>query len=52
MVTEETPYRKVIRIPREESGLLLQKMMKYAPRDVVVEEEEIGRVVERIYGED
>lgn len=52
VVTEETPYRKVIRIPREESGLLLQKMMKYAPRDVVVEEEEIGRVVERIYGED
>ncbi len=52
VMTEETPYRKVIRIPREESGMLLQKMMKYAPRDVVVEEEEIGRVVERIYGEE
>ena len=50
-VEEETPYRKVIRVPREDSGALLRQLMEYGPKDVFVEEDEIGRVVERIYGE-
>ena len=51
VLVEETPYKKVVRVPREESGALLQRMMEYGPRDVIVEEDEIGRVVERIYEE-
>lgn len=48
---EETPYKKVIRIRKEESGELLQRLMVYHPQDITVEEDEIGRVVERIYAE-
>ena len=51
VLVEETPYKKVVRVPREESGALLQRMMEYGPREVIVEEDEIGRVVERIYEE-
>ena len=51
VLVEETPYKKVVRVPREESGALLQRMMEYGPSDVIVEEDEIGRVVERIYEE-
>ncbi len=51
VLVEETPYKKVIRVPREESGALLQRLMGYGPKDIIVEEDEIGRVVERIYGE-
>lgn len=51
VLVEETSYKKVVRVPREESGALLQRMMEYGPRDVIVEEDEIGRVVERIYEE-
>ena len=48
---EETPFKKIFRVPMEDSGMLLQKMMEYHPTDVMVEEEEIGSVVERIYAE-
>lgn len=48
---EETPYKKVIRIPKEDSAHFLQALMAYHPADVAVAEEEIGAVVERIYRE-
>lgn len=51
-MVEETPYKKVIRIPKEESGRFLQTIMAYQPADVAVAEEEIGAVVERIYREE
>lgn len=50
-ILEEEPYKKVIRIPKEKSGALLRRLMGYHPRDITVEEEEIGKVVEQIYGE-
>ena len=50
-VREESPYKKVIRIRKEQSGELLQRLMEYHPSDLTVEEDEIGRVAERIYAE-
>lgn len=51
VLKEEGPYRKSIRVPKEKSGELLQRLMEYHPGDLTVEEDEIGRVVERIYAE-
>lgn len=48
---EETPYKKVIQVPRETSNEMLLRFMKYSPNDISIEEEEIGNVVERIYSE-
>lgn len=46
---EETPYRRIIRVPKERAGMLLERLMTYHPADLTVEEDEIGTVVERIY---
>ena len=51
VIKEDQPYKKVIQVPREEAGALLQILMSYHPVDIAVEEEEIGAVVERIYRE-
>jgi ABC-2 type transport system ATP-binding protein len=47
----ETPYKKVIKVAKEKASELLGQLMKYGPGDISVEEEEIGTIVERIYGE-
>lgn len=54
VLLEETPYRKVIEVPKEKSNALLAAVMQCTPSDLSVEEEEIGKIVERIYrrGED
>ena len=47
---EETPYKTVFMVPKEQSGHIVAEMMKeYSPQDISVEEEDIGAVVERIY---
>lgn len=46
---EETPYRRMIRVPKERTSMLLEQLMTYHPADLTVEEDEIGTVVERIY---
>lgn len=51
VLREEGLYKKIIRVPKEKSGELLQSLMEYHPVDLTVEEDEIGRVVERIYAE-
>jgi len=53
LVTDE-PYKKEYEVPRKNAKNLLAELMEYEPKDIVVEEEEIGVVVERIYqkGED
>lgn len=51
VVKEDQPFRKVIHVSREESGALIQSLMRHHPVDIAVEEEEIGAVVERIYRE-
>lgn len=46
---ENELYRKVIMVPRDKTNLLLTCIMQYEPKDIVVEEDDIGSVVERIY---
>lgn len=50
-VLEDTPYKKVFEVPKEKSGECLGTLLELAPVDVTIEEEEIGKVVERIYRE-
>lgn len=43
------PYKKVYETPKENAKHLFSELMKHEPKDIVVEEEEIGVVVGRIY---
>lgn len=51
VLTEDSQYKKTYEIPKENAQKLLSELMRYEPKDIVVEEEEIGVVVERIYQE-
>jgi len=51
VILEETPYKKVMMIPKERTSEILRNLMEFSPSDISVEEEEIGTVVERIYME-
>lgn len=51
VMLEDHPERKVLEVKSENSARILRELMAYDPRDVAVEEEEIGTVVERIYQE-
>lgn len=48
---ESTPYKKVLRVEKENTNRVLREIMKEMPGDISVEEEEIGVIVERIYKE-
>ena len=48
-LVENTPYKKVYEISKSFAQNLLADLMEYEPKDIVVEEEEIGVIVERIY---
>ncbi len=48
----ETPYKKVMKVSKEKASELLSVLMKFNPSDISVEEEDIGTIVERIYGEE
>lgn len=50
LVTDER-YKKEYEVPRKYAKNLLAELMEHEPKDIVVEEEEIGIVVERIYQE-
>ena len=50
-IIEHTPYKLTLQTPKESAGELLAMLMQHGPADISVEEEEIGAVVERIYGE-
>lgn len=50
-VVEETPFKKVLTVPKDQANDFLASMMKLGPSDISVEEEEIGTVVERIYAQ-
>lgn len=50
-VVEETPFKKVLSVPKEQANVFLASMMNLGPSDISVEEEEIGLVVERIYAQ-
>ena len=51
-VLENTPYKKVWRVAKENANHVLQEIMRQEPADISVEEEEIGVIVERIYREE
>ncbi len=46
---EDHPCKKVIELPKENAGDALKYLMEFLPEDISVEEEEIGKIVERIY---
>ena len=48
---ENSPLKKVIIIPKESVNDILPVIMSSGPNDLSIEEEEVGTVVERIYGE-
>jgi len=51
-VLERSPLKAVLSIPKEKSGAILEQAMRdYALSDISIEEEDIGVVVEKIYGE-
>jgi ABC-2 type transport system ATP-binding protein len=50
VVLEQSPWKAVFTLPKEQSGAALQAIMAVYPiRDITVEEDDIGEVVERIY---
>lgn len=49
---EDDPHKKVYETARQKAKELLAELMEYGPKDLAVEEEEIGAVVERIYQEE
>ena len=50
-ILEDTAYKKIIEVPREKAGGSLRLLLEHNPVDVTIEEEEIGKIVERIYRE-
>lgn len=51
ILVENNHYKKVYEVSRQFSKDLLAKLMEYEPKDIVIEDEDIGVVVERIYQE-
>jgi ABC-2 type transport system ATP-binding protein len=48
---EQSPLKAVLTIPKEKSSVVLENIMRnYQLSDISIEEEDIGVVVERIYG--
>ena len=50
-IIENNPEKKVYEVKKQDAKALFAEIMQYDPKDIVVEEEEIGTVVERIYQE-
>lgn len=50
LVVDE-PYKKEYEVPRQNASGLLAELMAHEPKDITIEEEDIGIVVERIYQE-
>jgi len=49
-IIETTPYKSVFTVAKEQSGFVLEQLMqKYRLKDIAVEEEDIGIIVEKIY---
>lgn len=48
---EEDSYKKIYEVSKQCAKELFSELMEYEPEDIVIEEEEIGVIVERIYQE-
>lgn len=51
ILVENSHYKKIYEVSKVNAKKLLSELMEYEPKDLIVEEEEIGVVVERIYQE-
>lgn len=51
VLVENGHYKKIYEVSKANAKKLLSELMEYGPKDLIVEEEEIGVVVERIYQE-
>lgn len=51
VLVENSLYKKTYEVSKANAKKLLSELMEYEPKDIAVEEEEIGIVVERIYQE-
>lgn len=49
LLVENGSYKKIYEAPKRSARDLVAEIMNYEPKDIVVEEEEIGVIVERIY---
>lgn len=50
-VVEQTPHKLTLMVPKERSGPVLEQLIHDCqPTDISIEEEDIGLVVEKIYG--
>ena len=50
-LVENSLYKNIYEVSKANAKELLSELMEYEPKDIVIEEEEIGVVVERIYQE-
>lgn len=50
-LVQSDPYKKVYEVAKDDARNLLAELMEHKPKDIAVEEEEIGAIVERIYQE-
>ena len=50
-LVENNLYKNIYEVSKANAKKLLSELMEYEPKDIVIEEEEIGVVVERIYQE-
>ncbi len=50
-VYEESPYKKVYEVAKQDVKALLTEITEYGLKDIIIEEEETGTIVERIYKE-
>lgn len=48
---EDSPYKKIYEVSKQYAKELFSELMEFEPKDIVIEDEEIGAVVERIYQE-
>lgn len=51
VLVENSPYKRTYQVSKVYAKDLLAELMQHEPKDIVIEEEEIGVVVERIYEE-
>ncbi|MEY8534829.1 ATP-binding cassette domain-containing protein [Blautia pseudococcoides] len=47
----DKPSKKIIVVDQENAGRVIREILKYNPRDISIETEDIGTIVERIYQE-
>jgi len=50
-VTERDAHKLCLTLPKDQTESVARELMRYAVSDITIEEDDIGSVVERIYGD-